>query len=73
MNTGSYIIQCGHCKTRNRVPKTRVKDQPVWRQVEGLHAFNAKPRDYEYESRESNDDLFDYDTNTFMFFVNFAL
>jgi hypothetical protein len=28
---------------------------------------------YEYESRESNDDLFDYDTNTFMFFVNFAL
>jgi thioredoxin 2 len=29
MNTGSYIIQCGHCKTRNRVPKTRVKDKPV--------------------------------------------
>ncbi len=28
---------------------------------------------YEYESRESNQDLFDYDTNTFMFFVNFAL
>ena len=28
---------------------------------------------YEYESRKSNDDLFDYDTNTFMFFVNFAL
>jgi len=28
---------------------------------------------YEYEARESNDDLFDYDTNTIMFNVNFAL
>jgi len=28
---------------------------------------------YEYETRESNDDLFDYKTNTIMFNVNFAL
>ena len=28
---------------------------------------------YEYETRESNDDLFDYDTNTFMFYANLAL
>ncbi len=28
---------------------------------------------YEYESRDSNDDLFDYDSNTVMFNINFAL
>ena len=28
---------------------------------------------YEYETRDSTDDLFDYDTNTIMFNVNFAL
>lgn len=29
MDTDSYIIQCTHCKTRNRIPKSRVKDGPV--------------------------------------------
>ena len=29
MDTGNFIIQCRHCKTRNRVPKIRVKDHPV--------------------------------------------
>ena len=29
MDTDSYIIQCTNCKTRNRIPKSRVKDGPV--------------------------------------------
>ena len=29
MDTDSYIIQCRQCNTRNRVPKTRLKDRPV--------------------------------------------
>ena len=29
MDTDSYIIQCTKCKTRNRIPKSRVKDGPV--------------------------------------------
>jgi thioredoxin 2 len=29
MDTDSFIIQCTNCKTRNRIPKNRVKDGPV--------------------------------------------
>ena len=29
MNQDSVIIQCKACKTKNRVPKTRLKDKPV--------------------------------------------
>ena len=29
METDSYIIQCSHCKTRNRIPKNRAQDRPV--------------------------------------------
>jgi thioredoxin 2 len=29
MDSSSVIIQCWHCKTKNRVPKTRLKDLPV--------------------------------------------
>ena len=29
MNQESVIIQCSECKTKNRVPKARLKDKPV--------------------------------------------
>lgn len=29
MHSDSLIIQCKQCKTRNRVPKTRLKDRPL--------------------------------------------
>ena len=29
MNQDSFIIQCGKCNTKNRVPKQRLNDRPV--------------------------------------------
>lgn len=29
MDTDSYIIQCTNCKTRNRIPKSRIKEGPL--------------------------------------------
>ncbi|MCG6910268.1 MAG: thioredoxin [Deltaproteobacteria bacterium] len=29
MNQESFIIQCGKCNTKNRVPKQRINDSPV--------------------------------------------
>lgn len=29
MNQDSFIIQCGECNTKNRVPKQRLNDNPV--------------------------------------------
>ncbi len=29
MNEKSYIIQCNNCKTKNRIPKSRINDRPL--------------------------------------------